>query len=60
MTRCRVCEGLIGKKEKVCFTCGDRVAGRSQPISVGKCIAVVLTLVVIASAGLTALLLHFE
>ena len=58
MTRCTNCDGIIGRTDRVCFTCGDRVDGRSSPMSFGKILVLALMLLIVASAGITAYLVY--
>ena len=58
MTRCATCNGIIAKRDLVCFCCGSQIPGRKAPMSTGMRIAVFLTLFGIASLGISAYLLH--
>jgi len=52
---------LIAKKDRVCFTCGDKIPGRSRSTTpVGKYLAMGLTLVILVSAGITAIFLQVQ
>jgi hypothetical protein len=51
------CEGIIAKQDIVCFKCGDPIPGRTPQTSTWKGVAILLTLLVIASIGFSAFVL---
>lgn len=53
MTRCLVCNGILRKGEKVCFTCGDGASKKAGGKSLGKGFATLITLAFFGSLGLT-------
>jgi hypothetical protein len=54
MTRCQMCDGIIARADKKCFSCGEKITGRSKPMSTGHAVAMVVMFLLIASAGASA------
>ena len=52
MTHCTSCNGILRNSEKICYSCAEPVAVRSE--SAGNGMPLFIALVLIASLGLTA------
>lgn len=52
MTRCSICNGILRKGEKVCFTCGNNTPKANRK-ALGKNFAGLITLAFFASLALT-------
>jgi len=52
MTRCTSCNGILTESERVCYSCGEPVAERSESAGNGMSLCIALALVV--SHGLAA------
>ena len=53
MLRCMVCNGILRKEEKACFTCGTGVSQETKNTPFAKRISSIMTLVLIGSVLLT-------
>ena len=50
MNRCRSCNGILTHSERICFSCGEKVAKPSE--SAGNGMSILLPLAIVISIGL--------